>query len=385
MGNIYHGMMAVALTLTVNTAMAEWVDYRATGKKPAPAVTEAAKAPEQPAEQPAEPAPVVLEPAKTPQAPLTITSPLGKRMTLKFNDEFDGVIDADGQRYIDRSKWLTTFWQGDAERSLWDGNKEVELYVDKDFPQSLPAAERVNPFSFEKPGVLTISATKFTPEQHAAYVAEGKTLGKWHWKDCPFASGLLVSDSKFTFTYGYIEARFKLPAERGAWPAFWMLPNHDGKHPWPPEIDILEFFGHRPTTFTQHIILPKGEKAPGWKFNWYDGQDQQVDLDGKKVQKWAMLRDRKDLFLTEDFHTWAVEWNEQEMVFFFDGKELARGDISNCASLHKPMYLLVNLAVGGKWFADESWQLGAKVGAADVEVATMPWKMECDYVRVYQE
>ncbi|MDR0534164.1 MAG: glycoside hydrolase family 16 protein [Verrucomicrobiales bacterium] len=316
--------------------------------------------------------------------PEQITSPLGVSMKLKFHDEFDGVLDADGQRYVDRSKWLTTFWQGDSERSLWEGNKEVGLYVDKDFPSVLPREERVNPFSFEKSGVLTINATKFTPKQREAYVAAGKSLGKWYWKDLPYASGLLVSDGKFTFTYGYVEARLKLLANRGAWPAFWMLPNHDGKHPWPPEIDILEFFGHRPTTFTSHIILPKGEKVPGWKITWYGGQDKQVDANGKKVQTWATLRDKKDLFLTEDFHTWAVEWNEKEMAFFFDGKELARGDISGCPSLHKPMYLLINLAIGGRWFSDESWQLGQHVGPADVDEASMPWKMECDYVRVYQ-
>jgi hypothetical protein len=37
--------------------------------------------------------------------PQTITSPLGKKLTLKFHDEFDAVKDKDGQPYIDRTKW----------------------------------------------------------------------------------------------------------------------------------------------------------------------------------------------------------------------------------------------------------------------------------------
>ena len=42
-------------------------------------------------------------------------------------------------------------------------------------------------------------------------------------KERCFASGLLISDKHFTFQYGYVEGRFKLPANRGAWPAFWLM------------------------------------------------------------------------------------------------------------------------------------------------------------------
>ena len=47
------------------------------------------------------------------------------------------------------------------------------------------------------------------------------------------------------------------------------------------------------------------------------------------------------------------------------------------------MYLLINLAVGGKWYAEE---MTSRMPCRpwEVDEASMPWKMECDYVRVYQ-
>ena len=152
-------------------------------------------------------------PLQTP-VPQEITSPLGKTMTLKFHDEFDPVTDKDGQPYIDRSKWQTTFWQGSSQRTLW-GNLEAQYYVDKDYAGegSIPG-ERLNPFSFEQPGILTISAWKVSERLWKKYY-----MGQ---ERC-FASGLLISDKHFTFQYGYVEGRFKLPGNRGAWPAFWLL------------------------------------------------------------------------------------------------------------------------------------------------------------------
>lgn len=290
--------------------------------------------------------------------PRTITSPLGKKMALKFNDEFDAVRDKDGKPYIDRSKWETTFWQGSGERTL-KGNKEAQIYMDKDYggPNGRVApAQRINPFSFEKPGVLTITATRVPDSLRADY---GTVMER------PFAAGLLTTDKTFTFKYGYVEGRFKLPPYRGSWPAFWMLGNDPSlgdpvkAHAWPPEIDIFEFMGHWKTKFSGNVLAPKGEKNP-WRLRYNEtGKD-----------------------LTKDFHTWAVEWNEEEIALLLDGEIWTRDKTPD--SLRRPMYLLVNLAVGGKWFSSEMTNAKTPAQAWEVDDASMPWKMECDYVRVYQ-
>lgn len=304
----------------------------------------------------------VLAGAATPP-PKTLVSPLGKQMALKFNDEFDAVADRDGRPYIDRAKWETTFWQGTKERTLY-GNREAQLYTDKDYagPRGeVKPAQRINPFSFEKPGILTISATEVPESLWSAFGMK---------KECHFASGLLTSDKSFTFKYGYIEGRFKLPPNRGSWPALWLLGNDPSlgdpvkAHAWPPEIDVFEFMGHWREKFSGAILVRKNQPE-------------------EKVNPWTLRYNEVGLDLTKDFHTWAFEWDENELVFLFDGKIWLRGKTP--PSLQRPMYLLINLAVGGRWYGSEMTALLKKpVEAWEVDAASMPWKMECDYIRVYQ-
>lgn len=295
--------------------------------------------------------------AQTTEAPQVITSPSGKKMSLKFDDEFNAVPDKDSQPYVDRSKWQTTFWQGSSERTL-PANLEAEIYVDKDYRGSgdFASGQTLNPFSFEQPGILTISAWKVPENLWANFGMSTQRC---------YASGLLSSDKRYVFKYGYIEGRFKLPANRGAWPAFWLLGDDASKtnaneaHEWPPEVDIFEFMGHRPNKFSAGILARKGEKLD-WKFGYND-----VGFDISKM-----------------FHTWGLEWNPTNLIFSFDGRVWARSNTT--ASLRRPMYLLIDFAVGGKWYSDEMKNRSTPHESWDVDVSSMPWKMECDYVRVYQ-
>lgn len=279
-------------------------------------------------------------------------------MTLKFDDEFDGVPDKDGRLYVDRTKWQTTFWQGSSERTLLN-NLEAEYYLDKDYSGrgEIPPDQRINPFSFEKPGVLTISATKVPTNLWHNY---------WMSNQRCYGSGLLISDKLFNFKYGYVEGRFKLPGNRGAWPAFWLLGDDPAlgtkAHEWPPEIDIFEFMGHWVNKHDGTIIA---QKSPT-----------------DKVNDWVLRYDKVGFDLSKDFHTWGVEWNDQEIAFVFDGKIWTKGKTP--PSMHRYMYLLINLAVGGKWYSEEMTHSGNPCKPWEVDDSSMPWKLECDYVRVYQ-
>lgn len=299
-------------------------------------------------------------------APATIVSPSGKEMRLVFHDEFDPVPDAEGRPGIDRSKWRTSFWQGGHERTL-PSNGEAQLYVDRDYAGrdgKLAPADRVHPFSFDRPGVLAIEARP-APEASRKSYGMGEKLR--------FTSGLLISDPYFVFQYGYVEGRFKLPGNRGAWPAFWLLMNDprqgatpEAAHHWPPEIDIMEFFGHRPNKFSAAFHLTK----PGWRAWKAQGGD------------WGMKYHELPQPISDDFHTWGMEWDEEKIIFTFDGVEWARA--TTAEEMKRRMYLLINLAVGGNWYADEMRNLGAPVKPWEVDEASMPWRMLLDYVRVYQ-
>jgi len=75
--------------------------------------------------------------------------------------------------------------------------------------------------------------------------------------------------------------------------------------------------------------------------------------------------------MSSDFHTYGVLWNESFVGWYFDGKRVAFTPTP--ADMHRPMYLLLNLAVGGSW-----------PGAPD-EQTQFPARMQVDYVRAYAQ
>ncbi len=160
-----------------------------------------------------------------------------------------------------------------------------------------------------------------------------------------YTSGMVASHDKFSQRYGWFETRVKLPRGKGLWPAFWLLPQ---SRQWPPEIDIMEHKG----SLLNHVWLTVHRPQPGtWRPNsngteWKAGPD-----------------------FTADFHTFAVDWRADCVVWYVDGIERHqfRGEAD-----FGPMYIILNLAVGGEWD-----------GAPNAETL-FPSAMEIDYVRVYQ-
>ncbi len=110
-----------------------------------------------------------------------------------------------------------------------------------------------------------------------------------------WTTGMLETKT-FRQKYGYFEARMKLAPSTGLNQAFWLRPKVGVKAPDHFEIDILE--GHYPnvlnTTLHQQGVesLPKSSRA---------GIDMSLD-----------------------FHTYAASWNEREIVFYLDGREIDR-------------------------------------------------------------
>lgn len=102
--------------------------------------------------------------------------------TLVWSDEFNG-------NSIDASKWGFEIGTGS---NGW-GNNEQQYYTNR------------TDNAYVADGALHIRAKK------EAYGGKNYT------------SARLNTNGKFTFTYGYVEARLALPSSQGIWPAFWML------------------------------------------------------------------------------------------------------------------------------------------------------------------
>lgn len=168
-------------------------------------------------------------------------------------------------------------------------------------------------------------------------------------------------NSKFAFTYGRIEVRAKLPTGVGTWPAIWMLGkniNENGAYwdnkgfgttNWPAcgEIDIMEHWGTNQNFVQSAMHTPSSSGGT-------------INHGGRTIAT-----------ASSQFHTYALEWTSEKMVFSVDDvvhytynptpKNL------NTWPFDTDQYILLNIA------------LQSSIAESFVQSS-----MEIDYVRVYQ-
>ena len=184
------------------------------------------------------------------------------------------------------------------------------------------------------------------------------TARKEPFEKAQYTSASLHTRGTFTFTYGKVEVRAKLPGGRGSWPAIWMLGANIGEVGWPMcgEIDIMEHVGFDPDQvhFTVHTKAFNHTRGTGV---------------GKGVRLAAPH---------QDFHVYGMEWDPKEIRFFLDGKQVHQfaddGKGPEHWPFNAPQYLLINLAIGGGW--------GGQKGIDD---AIFPNTYLVDWVRIYQK
>jgi beta-glucanase (GH16 family) len=192
----------------------------------------------------------------------------------------------------------------------------------------------LNPFRVRN-GVLSIVASRTPPEL------------KWFLFDNEYVSGILTTQDSFAQKYGYFEIRSKIPVGIGVWPAFWLLANDGG---WPPEIDVMEGRGQRPgdLVMTTHWRVPSGKiESCGFDF---------------------LLADASTVF-----HNYGILWQPDRLIYFIDRKPVT--DIKVPAGFDDPMYMIVNLAMGAKYFTG--------VGVVNGESPLMV-EFQIDRVSAYQ-
>lgn len=202
-------------------------------------------------------------------------------------------------------------------------NGEQQIYVSPQFQGQASAPLGLNPFSINN-GVLTIKGEKVSADVSSKI---------WSYS---YTSGLLTTQTSFTQKYGYFEIRADVPQGQGLWPAFWLLPErYSGQ-----EIDVLEAIGSEPTIANTAVHGATGDQG---KANFVPN--------------------------AAGFHTYGVMWSASNLTYYIDGAEVWRTPTPS--DMDQPMYMLVNLAIGGNW-----------PGSPD---ATTPWPAEykIDYIRAY--
>lgn len=152
--------------------------------------------------------------------------------------------------------------------------------------------------------------------------------------------------TKCSFLYGKFEMRARLPNGKHLWPAFWMMPVNSEYGGWPRsgEIDIMEYRGQQlnVTLGTLHFGESKDKKgqvgSPETQFN--------VDF-------------------SEEFHVFGIEWSQNKMKWMMDDlvyhdESLEKNFWENLYTrqgqpFDKNFYMIINMAVGGNFFGDESF------------------------------
>ncbi|WP_258104082.1 glycoside hydrolase family 16 protein [Marinoscillum sp. MHG1-6] len=244
-----------------------------------------------------------------------------KYTTEVWADEFDyaGLPDS--------TKWSYDVGDGCPDNCGW-GNNELEYYT-----EARPKNARV------EDGKLIIQLHKESFGSREYTSARLTTKGKGDWK------------------YGRFEIRAKLPSGLGTWPALWMLPTDWKYGGWPEsgEIDIIEKVGYSPDTVVAAAHTGAYNHGIGTHKNAYH---KVADND-------------------EAFHTYVLEWEEDEYRVYTDDELFFTFRNENKTTSEWPFnqrfHLLLNIAFGGNW--------GGKMGIDD---ASLPATMEIDYVRVFQ-
>ena len=162
--------------------------------------------------------------------------------------------------------------------------------------------------------------------------------------------------------YGYFEARICLPEGKGTWPAFWMMPSNVdwGTNPWPKcgEIDIMEEVGADPNEVSSSLHTEKYNHT-------------------KNTQKTHAMNCAG---AEGGFHTYALEWTEDAITTYVDGKVQLKALKSEMGTdhdswpFHYAFYPILNLAWGGDWG-----------GYKGVDESALPVTMKVDYVRIFQK
>jgi beta-glucanase (GH16 family) len=261
----------------------------------------------------------------------TIQVPSG---TLVWSDEFGNTTGHNAQPD-------PLVWTYDTGNSGF-GNKELENYCG--WGSNTPPCSTAEPNAYVgTDGYLHIDARQPSPSV--------------------YTSARLKTQGLFSFRYGRIEFRAKVPEAQGLWPAAWLLGNNIATVDWPAcgEQDDLERVNAATTPdWNEGSIHGTGFTGGnlGTKFNFPGGQT------------------------AADWHTYGMIWSPGKVSYYIDDPSqpyatYTPSSLSGLPGAEWPFdegqsnFILINLAVGGTWPGPPN------------SITPFPSEFLVDYVRIY--
>ena len=212
------------------------------------------------------------------------------KVGLIWNDEFEG-------QNLDLTKWNIQTGDGTDEGVPGWGNQEEQTYTDRNKNLKI------------KDGFLIISAFK---ENY---------LGK------SYTSARINTQDKFSFQYGRIETRVKLPKSKGTWPALWLLGENHSTVGWPRcgEIDFIEQFGQE----KDKVITAT---------HWFNEESKSNAMYSKKTSIPST---------SDEFIKYKLTWDQTAIRIYIEGDKAYEIALNETLPFDQPFFLLINLAMGG--------------------------------------
>lgn len=201
---------------------------------------------------------------------------------------------------------------------------------------------------FVKDGNLTIR-TKYetTPLGDAwtsSFISTNNYAGEKDWVQGDNFKG-------FKQKYGYFEVRCIAPPSVGIWSAFWMMPSEGA--PGMSANDVLN-------TGTDGVEIDIMESPYMYNEKYQELNTHVVHGDGYKPEN--LKSHKSDTYIVPnmytEFHTYGIEWNETEYIFYIDGIETWRtkhtvegadGKKFNMGTSQVEEYLLLTVEVAGEY------------------------------------
>jgi len=255
----------------------------------------------------------------------------GGGRTLVWNDEFDGTT-------LDPTRWKTFSGLYNTPYCFQDYTARPDNVRVQDGRLVLEAHREASDGQDYTSGMVVSNDFRET--------ANSSTRGNTSWR------------------YGRFEMRARVPDVPGMWPAFWMRPTDGVYGGWPRsgEIDILEYAGPTPTSWTDRRIVHDLH----WWSDTAPGNNASANRFTPVTAAWL-----------DQFHTFAIDWSPSGFRWYVDGRLTHQADGGWSAPGGGPgapfdqdFFITLNLQVGG-------W-------AGQVADAQLPARYEVDWVRVYQ-
>jgi beta-glucanase (GH16 family) len=164
-----------------------------------------------------------------------------------------------------------------------------------------------------------------------------------------YTSARMLTNNLYSYEYGRMDVRAKVPASTGTWPAIWMLGNNIASVGWPAcgEIDVMEQSGSAKSTIygTMHYPTEAGQYG--------DGSTTTVTNASSAFHVYTALWTHNSIQLSVDSVVYYTLVNRPGIPF------------------NQSFFIILNVAMGGNF-------------GGTVDPAFTTDSMEVDYVRIYQ-